>query len=130
MSRLILCFLVLLIGLPWTGRANIQPDFNVINGRPKVKIEAGPESATKYNLDDSKQLEYTLSLVREGNEIRWKTRENKPMIHTASGIYDYFINPTGSGYVKVLKSDEGCEYLEHLNLHFGTINYYGECDVR
>ena len=63
---------------------------------------------------------------------RWKTRENKILNLSKSGIFYTFHAFDGSGYVKIgdmsalsQSSEKQYFYMEHLILGLDTITYWG-----
>ena len=53
----------------------------------------------------------------------------KVLKHIQSGLFDYFVNPEGSGYVKISKMADGkYMYMESMNMLFKIITYWGTAD--
>jgi len=129
MNRCLTLLVALLTLSSISGSALSASDFASIKGRPKVKIETYPDGAETYKLSKEQQLEYSMSIVRQGAEYIWVNRESKILIRSTSGIYDNFASPEGAGYVKISTFGGNCEYMEHVHQNFMTITYYGECEV-
>jgi len=59
----------------------------------------------------------------------------KPLIHSVSGAFHYFTDPSGGGYIKVVdqrllmeKKNPRYLYMEHLTLWMQTLTYCGTAE--
>ncbi len=110
----------------------------VLSARPTVKVESNAASTERVQLSDAEQEQFRLVIKTRDGRYYWMSREGREVIHHASGAFHYFIDPTGSGYVKVFDTglvpeflrDPGprVQYLEHVTLGLGTITYWGATD--
>ena len=73
-------------------------------------------------------------VTKKGDDYIWETREKKPLVKTRSGVYTWFLSPTGTGYIKVASREapgiliEPLTYMEHLTIGFLTITYWGKLE--
>ena len=106
----------------------------VMFGTPLVKVESTLELTQRFELNARESSKYVVAIEFDGKDFRWKTRENKILKYSKAGAFHYFVNESGSGYVKVgdLSKMGGAEnqylYLEHIHLGFSTITYWGTVD--
>ena len=117
----------------------------VFEGYPTRKTQTGPEVVLERSLSPEESDEYAVRVVvdREGNYF-WASREMKPMVKVLSGSYVTYAATTGyvrtyidgildmkregidSTVATIMGLDHPYEYVEHLYVYFGGINYYGE----
>ena len=72
----------------------------VLSARPTVKVESNAASTQRFQLSDAEQEQFRLVITTRDGRYYWMSREGREVIHHASGAFHYFIDPTGSGYVK------------------------------
>ena len=66
-------------------------------------------------------------IVNKNGEYFWKSRENRKIDHSAGGLYHYFIDLRGGGYVKVEQGLEGeIKLLEHFGIGLTTFACFGD----
>ena len=99
----------------------------VFSGKPTVKVESSPENAHRLDLSPVQSDEFAVVIVNRDGRYFWVSREGRELIHSGRGLYHYFIDPLGGGYVKVEADDSsgGYRYYEHINLGLATITYWG-----
>jgi hypothetical protein len=130
-------FFIIVILLLLTSPLLSQPV--VLDAKPTVRIASDANSTTRSVLSKPDQDKYRVRIAKQGSQYIWVSRENRELVHQSSGAVHYFIDPRGSGYVKVLDtltlpksiSTAGprYEYMEHVSLLLGTITYWGATDV-
>ncbi len=107
----------------------------VLSARPTVKVESNAASTQRFQLSDAEQEEFRVVITTRDGRYYWISREGRELMHHRSGVFHYFIDPTGGGYVKVVDTDllpeslrdpgPRVQYLEHVTLGLGTITYWG-----
>jgi hypothetical protein len=101
----------------------------VFEGTPFMRNSSSTETAVNEELSGEAQINYKLIITKDDKGYIWFSRDKKRLHHTKSGIFDYFVNPDGSGYIKISKAENGQYlYLEHMSLSFQTISYWGIAD--
>jgi len=101
----------------------------VFEGTPLTRNSSSDESTKNEQVAGKTQLDYKLIITKDGGDYIWFSRERKNLIHSKSGVYDYFVNPDGSGYIKITRMVDGKYlYLEHMSLGLQTITYWGIAD--
>ncbi len=110
-------------------------DTVVLSGIPTVRVTSSSESTSSKDLSDAERQEYGVVIVKRGDEYFWASRDNRRLVHSASGAFHYFVSPEGSGYIKVgdpkllmEKGKTGFLYMEHVHLLFTIITYWGTAD--
>ena len=107
-------------------------DGDVFVGRPAVRWSVAGEKATLQKLSGSDALQSECRIVRIGDSYYWASRAHKKLLRTESGYFTYFVNPEGTGYIKVFSGKRGAplnpdwDYMEHATFQFETITYWGK----
>lgn len=132
MSRLAFLLAILLFASPGIAQTI------VLTAKPTAKVESGDASTERYVLSESEREKYRVIITRRDGRYFWSSRENRELIYQPSGALHYFIDPSGSGYVKILDThmlpesmrDPGprFRYMEHLTLWLRMITYWGATD--
>ncbi len=98
----------------------------VFEGIPTIRNSSSFEGTINERIRGKEQIKYKLIITKKGNDYIWFSREKKKLKYSKSGIFHYFVQLDGSGYIKITKTDEGSyTYLEHMNFGFQTITYWG-----
>lgn len=129
-------FLFIAIALIPTS-AFSQP-ITVFEGQPIVKIlNEGETSGNLEKLSPSKSGNFKCAISKVGDEYFWTSRDNTPLFLIDSGGFSTFVALTGSGYIRVIKSEfkqaasqmseteKEFDYAEHLVLGLRSVTYYG-----
>jgi hypothetical protein len=97
----------------------------VLNGTPIIQAKGNLQESKNTQLSESQKNEYRILITKEGDNYFWATRENRPLIKTLSGEFSIFIDPLGSGSVRVAEKDGLIMYLEQMAIGFQTVSYWG-----
>lgn len=97
-------------------------------GHPITKASCEADNCFHQELLESDQVKHELIISNAQDQYFWTSREGKELKRAESGSFIYFINPGGSGYIKVSLLNGQCLYLEHLTLGLQTITYWGTCE--
>ncbi len=97
----------------------------VLNGLPLIQNKASFENSSNAKMTESQSNEYRLLIIKHGDNYFWASRNNKQLILRISGAFHIFIEPGGAGYIKIMNSDEGALYMEHMSIGLQTVTYWG-----
>jgi len=107
----------------------------VLDATPTVKVESGEGATSRVLLSGPDRTKNRVTITRRGDRYFWTSREDRELVHHASGAFHHFIQPGGGGYIKVFDThmlpesmrDPGprFRYMEHSTLWLGTITYWG-----
>jgi hypothetical protein len=101
----------------------------VFEGSPQMANYSSPEETFNMTLTVRDQTNYRCVIIKEGGKYFWLSREMKPLNHVKSGMFDYFVNPDGDGYIKIAKMKDGTyAYMETMNVTFRVVTYWGIVD--
>jgi hypothetical protein len=137
-----------LIGSMWDAAAQqhvgrlrhheVRLHFRDHRAQPSTKVESGPDGTQHFALTTVQAQKFAVTIIRRGDRYFWASRENRELKHVVIGIYHYFIDLQGGGYVKVedqsLLSESmrdpgpSIRYLEQVTLGLGTLTYWGSAE--
>ena len=101
----------------------------VIEGIPIRRTSSSVEDNISDTITGEAQINHKLVITKSGNDYIWFSREKKRLKYSKRGIFHYFVNPEGSGYIKITKTkDNTYVYMEHMNIRLKTVTYWGYAD--
>jgi hypothetical protein len=133
--HLALAVFLLLLGSARTTAA--AQERVVLDGFPDSYAYADRDTTGREVIPPAEREGSRVTIVERSGEFFWVTRENRQLIHAPSGLYHYFIDPRGGGYVKVLDQTDlppesisrqpgpDVQFMEQVTLQLGTITYWG-----
>lgn len=119
---LLVCFIVI------SGKADGQEFSNRLTGKPMAKASCDINGCIYEKLSETDQAKYELALTQANESYFWTSREGKSLNHYVSGIFDVYVRPDSSDYIKTTHQENQCIYMEHLTLAFQTVTYWGICE--
>ena len=123
--RYLLYCLVVLVGI--NIQALSEDEVDVIKAHPTTKFQVSSEESIKTKLNSSESVKSIVWIIKKNGEYFWKSRENRKLDHVVSGIYHFFIDPRGGGYVKIEQGLDGeIKFLEHVGIGLTTFTYFGQ----
>ena len=97
----------------------------VLSGLPQVKVMSDFSGTEQVRMSESDQANYRCEIVKKGNDYYWASRKDMSLIYSESGTFYDFVEPSGSGYIRVVVADGATYYMEHLTLGLKNITYWG-----
>ena len=119
---------LLLLATLCIGLAPAADEREVFFGLPTTKYQVSVDESQRTKLTTADSTKNAVRIVKVGDDYIWKTRENRKLIYSYPGYGDfhYFIDPQGSGYMKIARTPAGkVTFLEHVGLGMVTITYFG-----
>jgi len=127
-SRHILISFMVLVGA--SVQALAEEEIDVIKANPAAKFQVSSEESLKTQLNSFESAKNLVWIVKRNGHYFWKSREDRKLDHVAGGLYHYFIDPKGGGYVKVEHGLDGkIKFLEHVGIGMITFTYFGNATV-
>lgn len=131
-----LYFAILLVG---SAHLHVNAQTIEFEGVPLVKVEVSDGKATTQSIPKSKQAEFGVRIVRDGDRYLWASRNNLTMLKQVSGSYATYVATSGAGYVRVFvpepasmsqgrpseKREHEFTYTEHMLYQLGSLTYFG-----
>ena len=112
--------IVILFPIPANAESTI-----IINGLPMKKVMSDIGGTESVNLTKDEGFNYRLLITKKGDKYIWASREDKELIFSHKGEFYNFVEPNGTGYIRVAKTGDNILYEEHLTLGFKNITYWG-----
>lgn len=103
-------------------------DEDVINGMPLVEGSDEDAHIGRRDLDEYEKEAFRLLIVKKDGDYFWESNEGKRLIHKKTRGTDYFIDPEGSGFVKVIGGSDGVAYMEHKHEATKQATYWGTAE--
>lgn len=110
----------------------------VLRVLPTSFISSSSDTTFRTVIGESERQQNALLIVKRDGRYFWATREDRELTIIRSGLFDYFIDIRGGGYVKVLDQrafassplyDGGLiQFFEHVSLGIGTLTYWGKAE--
>ena len=98
----------------------------VFEGNPLYKCSSSYDQDIRDKIEGEAQTNHKVIITKDNSGYLWSSREKKYLEHNLSGIYHYFVNPLGSGYIKITKNEDGrYSYMEQMTIGLQTITYWG-----
>jgi hypothetical protein len=107
----------------------------VLDATPTVRVISREGATSMDSVPGSEGAKFRVTIIRRGDRYFWTSREDRELLHQTSGMFHYFIDPRGGGYIKVLDThmlpaslrERGprFRYMEHLTLWLDTITFWG-----
>ena len=127
--------LLFILSFTFVPLVSTQDEVIVFVGLPEVRIAAeGKEDGVLEKLSEDKVSEYRCVISKKGDNYYWKSREDKEMEKSESGIYITFTRSDGApdyvrtinpAFLKVAAAVGDYGYIEHLTHMLSSITYWG-----
>ena len=101
------------------------PAILILSGLPIKKDMSDIEGTEQVEMSKAEQWNYRLEITRKGDKYFWASRENKELLFSKSGGFFNFVEPNATGYVRIVKTEQGVLYMEHLTIGLKNITYWG-----
>jgi hypothetical protein len=110
----------------------------VLHAQPTVKVESSETGTMRVSLTASEAQTAQILITKRQGRYFWASRDHRELFYHPSGIYHFFLDPIGAGYIKVEDQNllpeslrdpnPSFRYYEHLNQGLATITYWGSTD--
>jgi hypothetical protein len=122
---ILLCALVFSILIFQVSQAQNNDAVVIISGLPIKKDMSDIEGTDQTELSKNEQWNYRLEIIKKGRKYYWASRENRELLFRKSEKFYNFVEPNGAGYIRVVKTEKGVLYMEHLTVGLKNITYWG-----
>lgn len=116
---------------PSSGETPLIPEnATALEGLPAVRLDATRDSATRRTLGSAEAARQGLKISIVNGQYYWASRENRPLTLSSSGEFTYLSSSTEPGrYVRFRKINDRIAYVEHVDIAFGSVTYWGELRI-
>ena len=127
---------VLLLGLfiSIICSSSVLAETIVFEGMPLAQNYTSLEAWNMEGVGGKDRVTHKLVITKETiddvDHYYWFSRGKKELKYSQSGIFHYFVDPKGSGYIKITKGDEESPYfyMEHMNIALEMLTFWGVAD--
>jgi hypothetical protein len=110
------------------GAPAIPTNATALEGVPRVRVDVTREGATRRQLDEAEAIRQRLRItIRDGRFYRGS--DQRPLLVTTTGEFIYLSTQQPGKYVRVWKLDDRFTYVEHMDMPFGSVTFWGELRV-
>ena len=107
----------------------ILENATVLEGVPAVRLDATREDATRRQLNGAEAAKERLTIDIVDGQYYWSSRESRPLTLTSSGEFTYLSSTEPGKYVRFRRINDRIAYVEHVDMAFGSVTYWGELRI-
>jgi len=108
----------------------IPEDARALEGVPEVRLDVTREGATRRTLDQTEAAAHSLSISIVDGKYYWSGRADRPLTLTSADDFTYLSSSAEPGrYVRFRRVDDGIAYVEHVDMAWGSVTYWGELRI-
>ena len=100
-----------------------------LEGVPTVRLDVTPDGARRHQLDRDRAASEALKIGIVDGKYYWTNRENRPLTLTTAGDFTYLTSEDPGQYVRFKKINDKLWYVEHVDMEFESVTYWGELRV-
>lgn len=107
----------------------IPDNATALEGTPTTRLDATSEGAKRQRLDRDEAATHALQIKIVDGRYYWASRANRPLTVTTSGDFTYLTSAEPGHYVRFTKINDRLSYVEHVDMGFGSVTYWGELRI-
>jgi hypothetical protein len=107
----------------------IPKDASALEGVPTVRVAVTSDATQRQELDRAGAAREALKIKIVDGRYYWTSREDRPLTLTSSGEFTYLSSAEPGQYVRFRKIDDKISYVEHIDMEFGSVTYWGELRI-
>ena len=107
----------------------IPKDATALEGVPTVRLEVTSHDAKRQELDRKRGATEALRIEIADGRYYWTSREKRPLTLTTSGEFIYLTSTEPGRYIRFRKINDTISYVEHVEMEFGSVTYWGEMRI-
>jgi hypothetical protein len=108
---------------------DIPKEATALEGRPTVRIDVTKGGATRRELAADEAARHRLRIRIEKGQYFWVDRGNEPLTPRSAGAFTYLSSPEPGRYIRFTHLNDTIEYVEHVDMPFGSVTYWGELRI-
>ena len=102
---------------------------SALEGVPAVMVEASKEGASRRTLNGGEASKQSLKIRIVNGQYFWASREDQPLTMSSSGEFTYLTSAQPGQYVRFKRINDRIAYVEHVDMAFGSVTYWGELRI-
>jgi hypothetical protein len=100
-----------------------------LEGLPRVRIDATMNQVSRRELDATEAAKSRLTITILDGRLYQGDRTGAPLTMTSAGGFTYLSSSTPGRYIRVQRLNDTFSYVEHVDMAFGSVTYWGELRV-
>jgi len=100
-----------------------------LEGLPDVRVEATKDRVVRRALGAAESAKSTLTITIDDGRFYWGTQTGTPLTVTTAGSFTYLSSTTPGRYIRIQEINDTLRYIEHVDMPFGSVTYWGELRV-
>jgi hypothetical protein len=109
--------------------AIIPENATSLQGQPTIRVETTKDGAEQRTLEGKEAAAERLEISIVNNRFYWTSRNNRPLMLSTDGEFTYLMSDKPGQYVRLRRLNDRIAYVEHLDLGFANVTYWGELRV-
>jgi len=107
----------------------IPRNASALEGLPQVRIETTRDGSLRRELDAAEAANSSLSIAIVDGRFYRTGREGLPLTVTTKGEFIYLSSTEPGTYVQIRRLNDRLLYVEHLDMPFLSVTYWGELRI-
>jgi hypothetical protein len=107
----------------------IPKNATALEGLPRVRIDATQDGATRQVLDPAEAARNRLTIRIADGRLYWAGHDDRPLSVGSSGGFVYLSSTVPGRYVRFRQLNDRLTYVEHVDMAFGSVTYWGELRI-
>jgi hypothetical protein len=101
----------------------------VLEGMPRVRIDTTQDHVTRRELDAAEAARSRLTITIRDGQIYRGERTDSPLTITTADGFTYLSSTRPGRYIRIQRLKDTLSYIEHVDMAFGSVTYWGELRV-
>jgi hypothetical protein len=101
----------------------------VLEGLPRVRIDTTRDHVTRRELDAAEAARSRLTITISDGRLYRGDRTGTPLTITNADDFTYLSSTRPGRYIRIQRLQETLSYIEHVDMAFGSVTYWGELRV-
>jgi hypothetical protein len=102
---------------------------HALEGLPQVRIDLTKEKVVRRELAPAEAAKSRLTIQILDGRFYWGDRTGVPLTLTKSGSFTYLSSTEPGRYIRIQEINDTLSYIEHVDMAFGSVTYWGELRV-
>jgi hypothetical protein len=110
------------------AEAQIPPNATALEGIPQIRVDVTQGGVTRRQLGAAEAAKDRLTIKIIDGRL-YRAGEERPLVVTSSKDFVYLSSVEPGNYVRVRKLDDRYSYIEHMDMPFGSVTFWGELRI-
>jgi hypothetical protein len=105
------------------------PNAAKLEGLPRVRIDTTRDQVRRRELDAAEAARSRLTITIVDGQLYRGDRTGTPLTITTADGFTYLSSRHPGRYIRVQRLNDTFSYVEHVDMAFGSVTYWGELRV-